>query len=146
MPSFLFVGGLGRNLYTWIISTTPGIGLSVSNSPEPVVNGETRRSTLLGKMQQKTNGITVSLHISETMKLSLGLQLLRVICLHCIVALLRRTGTNSVVSQISDVVEEPAHKQPTSSSNGIMTNQVSVWAYAFMPAATMMMVMFQKWE
>ena len=53
--------------------------------------------------------------------------------------------TIPVVSQISEVVEEPAHEEPTSSSYD-MANQVSVWVYAFMPAATMMMIMFQKWE
>jgi len=57
------------------------------------------------------------------------------------VKLIQNTETIPLASQISEVVEEPAHEQPTSSSSG-MPNQVSVWAYAFMPVATMMMIMF----
>ena len=125
------------DLYSWILGPAGGT-LSVANAPESAVTGQTETIEYMWEEVVSNEwyyGFIIHIGNSES---QLGITTVEIDNRN-------NAETIPVFSQISEVVGEPAHEQPTSSSNGTL-NQVSVWAYAFMPAVTMMMIMFQKWE
>jgi len=125
------------DLYSWILGPD-GDTLSVVNAPESALTD--KKETIDCKWEEVNSnewyyGFITHIGNDDTQLGSTTVEIDN-----------RNTAeTIPVVSQMSEVVEEPAHEQPTSSSSD-MANQVSVWAYAFMPVATMMMIMLQKWE
>jgi len=120
-------------LHTWIIPFSTGGSLSVLDSPS-AVSGETGKINFAWENAADDKWYLGVIFHTGSDGAQLGFTAVEIDN--------RNTAdTIPVVSQISEVVEEPAHEEPTSSSYGKL-NRVSVWVYALMmPAVMMMMIM-----